>query len=251
MKFYFDGSEGATDEGSKWLTLAGFAALDNFWSGFNQRWVKMLRARYPIAPYIHMYELLGGDDPFETVNGWTLDRITSLVWDAVTLLQECDEQRFCSFLCTIDVSARDKLVAEGRQIPEPEVICANWCVTKAFTWFSQRHYESVDPMHIFFDRGERFMETIKGPWLKNRTPPGKLVLSSLWWDMIENIEELDMAYHPPIQAADMFAWGRSRILSERDRTFKHLIKILNGVVPSLVLQLNEERLRAAHPLPQQ
>ena len=55
MKCYFDGSEGQDSSGDTWITLAGFAAADKSWDGFETRWTKMLHGRYPLAPYIHMW----------------------------------------------------------------------------------------------------------------------------------------------------------------------------------------------------
>jgi hypothetical protein len=55
MRFYFDGSEGKDDESDDWLTLAGFAACDVFWDDFDKKWKTMLRERYPVAPFIHMW----------------------------------------------------------------------------------------------------------------------------------------------------------------------------------------------------
>lgn len=71
MKLHLDGSEGDDDEGREWMTLAGYIASDGFWRDFDDRWTTMLHNRCPIAPYIHMNELMGWDDPFERVNGWT------------------------------------------------------------------------------------------------------------------------------------------------------------------------------------
>ena len=56
-----------------------------------------------------------------------------------------------------------------------------------------------------------------------------------------------MEAHPPIQAADMLAWGRTRFLSAKPRRFNHLIQVLNGIMPTKVLELTEARLRAKHP----
>ena len=100
MRFYFDGSEGREDNDDRWLTLAGFAAGDTFWNVSYKQWNHMLHERYPIAPYVHMWELLQGKDPLERVNGWTDDRVLSLVHDAVDLLRDMDQTAFCSFVCT-------------------------------------------------------------------------------------------------------------------------------------------------------
>src|ERR1039458_3865080 len=50
MKCYFDGSEGQDTNGDSWVTLAGLAAPDRSWSGFESAWGGMLHKRYPIAP---------------------------------------------------------------------------------------------------------------------------------------------------------------------------------------------------------
>jgi hypothetical protein len=63
---YFDGSE--TDVSpNRWLTLACVVGDDLFWSVFNSKWETMLRGRYPIAPYIHMTDILISNAPFERV----------------------------------------------------------------------------------------------------------------------------------------------------------------------------------------
>jgi hypothetical protein len=64
MKCFWDGSYGESESGDEWITLAGFAAPDAVWAEFDDRWNTMLKERYPIAPYIHMIEMLDGEDPF-------------------------------------------------------------------------------------------------------------------------------------------------------------------------------------------
>ena len=80
MRCYFDGSEGAEDNGTKWLTLAGFMAPDGLWGAFQRKWEAMLRDRYPIAPYVHMCDLLSHNDPFERSAGWS--ETTQSSWPA-------------------------------------------------------------------------------------------------------------------------------------------------------------------------
>ena len=121
MQCFFDGSEGLDDSGHRWLTLAGYMADNTFWRQFRQTWQVMLRERYPIAPYVHMYELNDGNDPFERLVGWTDGRVNRLVLDALLLLQDLDKQRFRSFTCSIDLTARERLVAEGREITEEKL----------------------------------------------------------------------------------------------------------------------------------
>jgi hypothetical protein len=83
MKAYFDGSNGIDESGDQWITLAAIAATDSVWADFDQRWEFMLHRRYPMAHYIHMTEILGDEDPFDTQAGWCVDKKQSLVRDAV------------------------------------------------------------------------------------------------------------------------------------------------------------------------
>jgi hypothetical protein len=246
MQFFFDGSEGRDDNGNDWLTLAGFVSSNSFWTSFNRQWDRMLKDRYPIAPYVHMWELIHGSDPFERIVGWTQDRVNQLVNDAIGILQGMDKSAFCSFVCTIDVSARSRLISMGSEIPEPAMICGHWCVGKASQWYFNRHPNKIDLVHVFFDRNEKFISPLKREWLQKRTPPDR-VAKELFWDLIADIDEVDMSLHPPIQAADMMAWGRSRSLSARDRTQRNLLAMIQFVVPSWSLVLDERRLREKHP----
>jgi len=246
MKSYFDGSEGTDGNNSQWLTLAGYMASDALWGSFQTSWERMLKERYPIAPYIHMSEIVNREDPFERRAGWTDAKVEALLFDAVDLLQRLDKRAFCSFVCSIDLSARIKLIQSGSQIKDPCEICANWCVGKATSWYFDARPDDIELMYVFFDRGESFMKPIKNAWLSNRTPP-KRPARNLFWDLIANIEEVDMEVNPPIQAADMLAWARNRSLNPKIRPFRHMHEIMSRVIPSWQLTLDEGRLRKAHP----
>lgn len=246
MRFFFDGSEGQDDGKDSWLTLAGFVASDAFWDAFEKKWALMLRERYPVAPFIHMWEMVSGVDPFERVAGWTQDKINQLVSDAVDLLQKLDKKSFCSFVCSVNTSARSRLVASGSVIPEPEIICGRWCLVRASEWYFEAHPLKIERMTVFFDRGENFMGPLKKLWLTERTPPER-VARNLFWDLIQNIIDIDMVDTPGIQAADMLAWSRSRGLSEKDRVHRDLLNIIQHVVPNWNLVLDENNLRQAHP----
>ncbi len=246
VQCYFDGSKGNDGSSSKWLTLAGYIGSDVFWGSFDGLWRKMLRERYPVAPYIHMYELLGHDDPFERVAGWTDDKISDLINDALNLLQQINRRAFCSFVCSVDVTAHTQLLEAGRAIDPPEVICAEWCINKALAWYAEEHPAKVEPAYIFFDRGEDFMRRFKDQWLAKRTPPGR-VKRALFWDLIANVQDVDMKERPGIQASDMKAWALTRSLSERERPYQYLQKIIRGIVPTWELTLDRETLTEKHP----
>lgn len=236
------------------MTLAGYMASDGFWAGFQKKWERMLRERYPIAPFVHMSQLVAGVDPFERVAGWTEERVNALVLDAVHLLQELDKDKFCAFACTVDVTARDKLVSEGTVIGAPVEICAEVCVGSAFFWYLEKHSESVELAYIFFDQGERFMNGIRQKWLEKHKPLNRISLEP-FWGLVVNVQPVDMRDTPPIQAADLVAWAITRGRSEKIRRYKHLADIIvgnrefSGIIPSTRLILDEAALRKKHPPP--
>ena len=220
MRCYFDGSQGDDDTGDQWLTLAGYTASDLFWGRFQQTWEQMLRERYPIAPYLHMWELVSGNDPFERKAGWTEDKVHELIIDAAQLLQGFDKSKFCAFTCTISLSARDRLIAEGSEIPDPVEICSNVCVGSSFLWYFQEHSDDVEMAYMFFDQGEPFMNGIRNLWLKRHRPLNQVSLEP-FWGLIANVQPLDMRDSPSVQAADLVAWSISRGLSDRERPWKY------------------------------
>jgi hypothetical protein len=216
MRCYFDGSKGKDDTGGEWLTLAGYIASDGFWGDFERKWEAMLRARYPIAPWIHMYELLAGEYPFERVAGWTEDKIRALIYDAQQLLDGLDKKRYRSFVYSIDTNARKRLIAEGYTVPEPQIVCTQSCIKGAFDWYFQKHPKEVEAAYIFFDRGEPFMHELSQEW-RRKEKVRKLVSNEPFWGLIRNIQSVNMRDTPPIQAADMIAWAGSRSLTRVNR----------------------------------
>jgi hypothetical protein len=79
MKAYYDGSTTEDEQGEKWITFAGIAGTDAVWAEFDTRWARMLASRYPVAPYIHLIELLDNNDPFENHVGWCEERNRALI----------------------------------------------------------------------------------------------------------------------------------------------------------------------------
>lgn len=241
MKCYFDGSQGIDDYGHEWITLAGFVAADKFWGDFQTKWEAMLLDRYPIAPYLHMNPLLGRDDPFERVVGWTDDRAHKLINDAVDLLQKCDKSAFRLIACTVDLTACRRMLDENsRPIHDAGIICTRQCVQAAWNWYLENH--KFEFGFVFFDRGEQFIHDFRAKWNLLRAPKGKVGVNP-FWDTIADVQEVDMTYHPPVQAADLVAWSHSRQLSERSRPFKYLADVLRKVVPCSILELDEDDLR--------
>jgi hypothetical protein len=94
MRFYFDGSEGKDDGIDNWLTLAGFVACDAFWDDFDKKWKTMLLERYPIAPFVHMWQMISGVDPFERVADGRIKSLISLFLIPSTCFRDWTKKNF-------------------------------------------------------------------------------------------------------------------------------------------------------------
>jgi hypothetical protein len=240
MKCYFDGSEGNDSNGDTWITLAGFAAPDKSWGGFENTWGRMLRERYPMAPYIHMWKLVHGNDPFELRAGWTDGKVTALVSDAVELLKM--RESLLPFSCRVNLSARQRIISEGHTVDEPMRLCADMCVALSMDWKFRKKIESV---YIFFDRGEAFIRPFKRHWLANRTPPSQVSTdpNKRVWDMIANVIEGDTERYPALQAADMIAWATTRDLADKLGELYDLDAYMDSLIPDHHAIIDEALLR--------
>ena len=103
MKCYYDGSLGDDASGDSWITLGGVAATDSAWAEFDLKWNRMLKERYPVAPYIHMIDVMGHDDPFDY--GWDRQKKRQLISDAIVVLSQMDKLEFRWFRCSINQTA--------------------------------------------------------------------------------------------------------------------------------------------------
>jgi hypothetical protein len=245
VRAHFDGSDGQDDNHNRWLTLACYIGSDGFWAEFDTAWTAMLHNRYPVAPFIHMIDLMAWDDPFERVNGWDEAKRDALIGGALRLLQGLNKKAFRSFVCSVDVTSRDRLVAEGFSVPDPIVLCSQWCFRSAFDWYIHKH--DLEVGYAFYDRGEPFLATVKGIWLKERTPSKQLVKKGVFWDLIANMEEVDMAFTPGVQAADMLAWSLTRALSKADRDYRDLLEFQRIIIPQTWLEVTEEVMLIKYP----
>jgi hypothetical protein len=236
MKVYYDGSEGEDANGDKWITLAGIAATDAVWAEFDKRWSKMLAARYPVAPYIHMIEVMDHEDPFEPHVGWDEGNKRQLIQDAIVVLSQMNKAEFRMAWCSINESERMRMLGEGRDVPpDPYLHCTADCLfltVGAYIHNVCEREEPREPIYVFFDRGEKFLGNFKHNWLRGRTRPGRPINPENGWDYFRDVQELDLPFHYGLQAADMVAWGNSRSLLEKERPFWWLKEWLVKVVPS-------------------
>ena len=248
MRCYFDGSKGVDGDNNVWLTLAGYVAKDGFWRHFNTQWDRMLRERYPVAPYVHMYQLASGSPPFESgPNGWTKAKVEQLIHDALGILQVQDKEVFRSVICSVNVAAHARLVDEGYEIEDPAVLCVEACVGQAFDWFLTRYGDSIELAYLHFDRDEPFIKPIRDRWLPCRPIPGK-VTSEPFWGLIQDILPVPMDENPAVQAADMLAWARTRSLVPHDRPWRYLADMMRAVIPQSGVFVTEAIMRSKYSM---
>jgi hypothetical protein len=244
MKCFFDGSLTTSADGHSWLTLAGYMAGDAFWAEFDRSWrPEVLEKREPHAPYLHMCDLISGVERYE---GWERDRRNRLVNDANIYLQSLPKKAFTAIVCSIDVTARDALVAQGCQIDAPPYILGHWCVGQAFKWYYDTWPDRLETAYVYFDRGEKFMHPFRQRWLQENKIQ-KIIKTDTFWGGIAEVEALDATQTPALQAADLLAWAESRERSSiEDRAQRYLAKIQGMIIPSWRLVLDEETLRKTH-----
>jgi hypothetical protein len=241
MKCYYDGSYGKDRSGDNWITIAGVAGTEKVWRDFDLKWNRMLGERYPRAPYIHMSELLGRDDPFDSVNGWTTDKKRQLIADAITVLSQIDKNEFRLFRYSINETAIERLLQSKEiVVADPHKHCALLLIESMVNSYWSN---CPDPEKIFliYDRGERFMPEIKREWQRRRTPPGKPCDPTNVWNRIEDISDANQAFTLPLQVADMVAWAHTRTLpTDQERQFSDLTELLIKFVPSTRLDVDEK-----------
>ena len=202
----------------------------------------MLAAREPVAPYIHMREIVSGKGLFQKESGWNEAKVNSLIFDAVNLLQGLPKSRFCTIACSIDVTGRERLILEGCEITKPEVICAQCCVGGGLYWYHEHLPDALETAYVFFDNNDRSMHELRQEWLRNRKPR-KLVTDDLLWGLIADVKAVGMKDNAPLQAADMVAWAATRIRSDKVRPYRYLATVLQALVPNSRLVLDAETLR--------
>jgi hypothetical protein len=248
MKIYYDGSNGEPDpQGDGWITLGGVAATDAVWADFDLKWNRMLRERYPMAPYIHMIELLDHNSPFDRVNGWTREKKRQLISDAIVVLSQMHKQEFRWFRCSLNTSAIERLFMQGKVVPSnPHLHIALFMLYLMVTGYADNvNINDREKIFVFYDRGEKFYPLVKKAWLEGRTMPGQPLNPSNPWDFLENIAEVDQAYTPPpLQVADMVAWSHTRTLTtSEERDFSYLKSLFLKFAPSSTVDVTEQVLR--------
>jgi hypothetical protein len=212
MNCYFDGSVGGSSD--EWLTLGGMIATDRTWGTFERDWQAMLSDRDPIAPYIHMTDLVTGNGVFESKFGWTQTKAEKLVLDAEELLISINPNTMCAFTCSVDTAARKRLRREGYAVSDPAVICAENGLGRLLGWYTEKH--RVELVYAFYDQNEPFIKSIRTRWLRHEAKMRKkLIADDLLWGRIANVQPVNMRTTPQVQACDIISWSSNRRLMAR------------------------------------
>ncbi len=190
---------------------------------FDEKWEKMLKNRYPIAPYVHMIEVLDNEDPFDSVVGWDEDRKKALIHDAIVLLGEMDKAGFWMAWSSINESARRRWEQQGKPvISDPFAKCSAECAFLTVgSYFRNAPDDEREPIYLFYDRGEEFLGSFKNRWLKGRTKPGKPKPTDPdnGWDVFSDVQDLTSRF---ISDCRLPIWShghiRARLWRKSDRS---------------------------------
>jgi len=228
MKAYCDGSGNAKT--SDFLVLAGVAAEEPVWAGFERDWARILANRSPIAPYLHMNEVSHGFGLFKDEDGWDEPKRLALVKDCVFFSQTLDKSKFRSFICSIDVKRYRELKDEGELLPSVFSMCNHWVPRQMFKWYLDNFgLWNLPELYYFFDQNEKF----RGPFANLVRRGQKKSRLSNHWHMIRQISPVDMRFTQPLQLADMLAWAHHRKLTYNDPQLKwsSLHTVTDAILP--------------------
>jgi len=201
-------------ENSNVVVLAGVAATEGVWAGFESRREEVLKAREPIAPYLHMKELIKGRGPFADEKGWDDTKRQQLLTDCVMYVQHLDKNLFRTFICSIDMEHYREILDDDSVILPAAIDMLNYYVpTQIFKWFSnQINTLILREMYYFFDQNEPFL----GEYSKLVRQRQKQSRISNAWHMVRPPAPVIMKQTPQIQLADLIAWSHHRKLNSEE-----------------------------------
>ena len=88
------------------------------------------------------------------------------------------------------------------------------------------------------------MGNIVQEW-RRKFNPNKPITIDPFWGMIANILQVEMVREPAVQAADIYAWSKTRSLSQT-RSHRHLFKILCDTTTVWRADIDEQTLIKKH-----
>ena len=210
LKVFLDGSGKSDDPESRFLTLAGCSAEDAVWAGLEEGW----------AEEIHMSRLMSSGMPESEV----LERVER----ALLSVRRAVAQGMKTLLYSVNLKdyRRWKYILK---LPQPERLCAEWCVYQAIKSYSDSQISLAQPVDVFFDQNEPFLRHIcmdnQSKKLKRRYPLLGLVRAPV---------PVDSSSVPPVQVADMFSWSRNRLIAGSHDEFRR--KVANLVLKTAVVR---------------
>lgn len=230
LKAYCDGSGDA--KRSEFIVLAGVAAEESVWACFEREWAQVLGNRSPVAPYLHMNEVVSGNGSFSDKNGWDETKREHLVRDCLFYAQTMDKLLFRSFVCSLDMKKYREIKASIPKFPSVPTLCNRYVGIQIFRWYLENFTTWKTPeLYYFFDQNEKFI----GPFqsmIKRRQKKSHRGLYN-HWDIIKNIAPANMRITLPLQLSDMLAWAHHRRLHPHREGLKwsHLHTMTDAVIP--------------------
>ena len=157
----------------EYVTLAGFASDDDLWCDFDEQWRAILKGdgSRPSALYMHMKEAIDGVKEFSWRNGWNQTKVNALVWDLLGLFKTLGKGQYMQFVCSVDMKAHRKLIAEGCSLPSPVSLCNDYCPSCVLYWYANDYPGIISEAHFFFDRAEPFEAPFKENGQESRKHP--------------------------------------------------------------------------------
>lgn len=247
LKSYFDKSGG---EDVKFLTLSGVAANDKDWSEIDPTWQYMLDNHKPLARYMHMKEAVHLDIEFHPDKGWDDTKTSGLVNSLLSYVTTFGQlfSSYCQFVCTIDMDAYRRLVAETYQMDSPVEICNSTCVEGVMEWYVSHYRSDLDyEAEYIFDMGEPFEPIFRAKWEREVARDESTRTHSVW-SHIKHVGTAPMRKTQGLQIADMLAWGINREKnpvqnSPIPKEFESIALAMTRLAPSFSKVWDEKELR--------
>jgi Protein of unknown function (DUF3800) len=244
MRAFCDGSGQA--EQSDVIVLAGVAAEESVWDGFETEWKKILDSRTPRAPYIHMKELVHGQKAFADERGWNDKKRGQLFWDCMMYAQHLDKNKFRTFMCSIDMQCYRKVRASlppDSAFPSYVDICNKWVPMQIFKWYLGDFHTREDlELHFFFDQNEKFCGPFDNLWRRKKKKSRSGLLNH--WEIIKQVTPGNMRDMHQLQLADVLAWLSHRHLTPHGPSLPwgDARKITDGILPFTRKEVGESDL---------
>jgi len=215
---YCDGSRLDRDGAPALLTLAGHATDESVWERFGREWQAVLHETGLRS--FHMKDAMANRGEFSDP-AWSDTRLRKLLTDLTKVIQSAG---LAGYSCTVNLADYERAKREHPRIRPAEAICVNGCMG------ALRLPDGLqDPwqVRIRFDANERFMKHTEQVWRKARSHRR----ARGWPRQTVSIEKITGS-PPPIQAADLRAWGAGHHHCPENTVFLDLLLFL-VVQPSI------------------